>query len=140
MKRYILNTQSLTGVDEHPEGYFVSSTDYDAAQARIAALEAALREARVWIEEDTEALRASHMPYNDTDPIDQEVRAEVDARLVWLRATAETQAEPDTIPYTDVARGTLPWKCKYCGQLNSSWASKCGRCDRSAPSDGGQRE
>ena len=44
MKRYILNTQSLMGVDEHPEGYFVSSTDYDAAQARIAALEAALRE------------------------------------------------------------------------------------------------
>ena len=40
MKRYILNTQSLMGVDEHPEGYFVSSTDYDAAQARIAALEA----------------------------------------------------------------------------------------------------
>jgi len=49
-----------------------------------------LRQAHAWISEDTEALHASHMPYNDTDPVDIEVRAEVDARRAWLAAFQST--------------------------------------------------
>ncbi len=71
------------------------SQDHSAIQRRLNAVMSLLRQAHAWISEDTEALQASHMPYNDTDPVDIEVRAEVDARKAWLAAFQPTsKAEP----------------------------------------------
>lgn len=57
---------------------------------RIRALEAALREARAWIEEDADALEQCHEPYDPDSEEDQEVRQEVEARRAWLHSTSET--------------------------------------------------
>lgn len=62
------------------------------AKQHIAQLEAALREARPWIVEDTDALEACHTPYDPENDVDDQVRLEVDARREWLRSTLETKA------------------------------------------------
>jgi hypothetical protein len=40
---------------------------------------------------------------------------------------AEPDLEEDTeeeLPYEET-----PWECRKCGQVNSSWAISCGRCE-----------
>ena len=56
-------------------------------------LEAALREARPWIHQDTDAL-ACHKPYDPDNPVDQDVRREVEARRAWLIGTSENEPKP----------------------------------------------
>jgi hypothetical protein len=31
---------------------------------------------------------------------------------------------------------SAPWTCERCGQLNSGWATNCGRCERSQSDSG----
>ncbi len=65
------------------------SLDLRDARARIVSLEAALREARAWVEEDTDSLEQCHQPYDPANAVDQDVRQEVEARRAWLRNTSE---------------------------------------------------
>lgn len=93
---------------------FEEASRWIAAQdKRIAQLEAFVLEAHGWIEEDTEALEASHKPYDLDNPIDVEVAKEVDDRRTWLtRTTAETACD-----HVWVGTGDDRVVCDECGTV-----------------------
>lgn len=53
----------------------------------------------------------------------------------WPSGTQNTRADVTTDSTADVKEYQGPWVCE-CGQTNSDWANKCGRCERQHPPRG----